>query len=420
MHLKVRNVNDAFAAVVRAVNLGAMGNQSGFDVLPVSRRPSRNGPVIQVTEPVLLTYERPRERVLFNESRDCNIFFHLYESLWMLAGREDVRALEYYLPRMREYSDDGKVFNGAYGNRWRNWKVPTFSKLMVHPDFAWEAIDQLKTVAKRLKANPDDRRGVVTMWSVHSDLMRHGSKDVCCNLNVLFSVREVLVPKKKLHGIGPQALFRFLDMTVTNRSNDLVWGMLGANAVHFSFLHEYMAARVGAEVGVYNHFTNNLHAYESNWNPEAWLKEYRPRMLCGICLDKHNVGAYVAHGVCDQCGRDSKFLVESAPLRNPYESGLVTPLPLVAIPARFDVEVAEFVERHSRDAMAGHYEEPFLRDTAQPMCVAFHHWKRGARTEALAAADRIASLDWRKAALGWMRRRIERTKAKEATDGGER
>jgi hypothetical protein len=34
-------------------------------------------------------------------------------------------------------------------------------------------------------------------------------------------------------------------MTVTNRSNDLCWGMLGANYVHFTILQEYLAARLG-------------------------------------------------------------------------------------------------------------------------------------------------------------------------------
>ena len=52
-----------------------------------------------------------------------------------------------------------------------------------------------------------------------------------------------------------------LNMSVTNRSNDIVWGLFGANAVHMSILHEYMAARTESKVGVYTHFSNNAHAY---------------------------------------------------------------------------------------------------------------------------------------------------------------
>ena len=35
----------------------------------------------------------------------------------------------------------------------------------------------------------------------------------------------------------------------------------GANAVHFSFLLEYMAFRIGLPIGVYRQFSNNFHAY---------------------------------------------------------------------------------------------------------------------------------------------------------------
>ena len=63
-------------------------------------------------------------------------------------------------------------------------------------------------------------------------------------------------------------------MTVVNRSNDLIWGLLGANVVHMSYLLEYLATEIGVEVGTQTHFTNNLHTYtESNsgWKPNEWL-----------------------------------------------------------------------------------------------------------------------------------------------------
>ena len=50
-------------------------------------------------------------------------------------------------------------------------------------------------------------------------------------------------------------------MTVCNRSNDIIWGMLGANTVHLSMLQEYMAARLRMEVGVMRQFSNNAHVY---------------------------------------------------------------------------------------------------------------------------------------------------------------
>lgn len=39
------------------------------------------------------TYLNSTERVLFDPKRDCNPFFHFMESLWILAGRNDVAWL---------------------------------------------------------------------------------------------------------------------------------------------------------------------------------------------------------------------------------------------------------------------------------------------------------------------------------------
>lgn len=50
-------------------------------------------------------------------------------------------------------------------------------------------------------------------------------------------------------------------MTVLNRSNDMIWGAYGANAVHFSVLQEFIATAVGVPVGVYRQFSHNLHMY---------------------------------------------------------------------------------------------------------------------------------------------------------------
>ena len=177
------------------------------------RRESRNGPVLQLMGPTVLCYERPLERVLFWPQRDANPFFHLMEALWMLAGRNDVEFVKRYASRMGDYSDDGVTLNGAYGHRWRR----RFG------------VDQLRCVATNLQRNPECRRQVVSMWDTEWDVLNQDSKDVPCNTHAYFSRDESGA----------------LDMTVCNRSNDLVWGCLGANAVHFSFLLEYMAGLIG-------------------------------------------------------------------------------------------------------------------------------------------------------------------------------
>jgi thymidylate synthase len=168
----------------------------------------------------------------------------------MLAGRNDVDSVAYYAKQMREYSDDGKTLNGAYGYRWRKAKTNVLGS-GVDDGIVYDEIDQLAVIVNHLKAQTESRRAVLQMWNVEDDLLKIGSdldfmrgkesKDVCCNLSVMFAVRKV--------NTGPgdygDEYRSYLDMTVTNRSNDLIWGLLGANFVHFTILQEYMAARLG-------------------------------------------------------------------------------------------------------------------------------------------------------------------------------
>ena len=225
MHvIKARNVNYALLEGVRYLS------DVGI------KRDSRNGPVLVAPTPVTTIYERPLERVLFWPDRDANPFFHLYESLWMLAGRNDITPLVRYNKQMQEYSDNGTTQHGAYGFRWR--KV--------------FGADQLEKIAEGLQKNRDDRRQVLQMWEAVLDLGRIG-KDVPCNLMCTFQVNT--------QGA--------LDLTVFCRSNDIIWGAYGANAVHFSFLLEYMALWIGVPVGQLYQVSVNWHAYINIFDPLA-------------------------------------------------------------------------------------------------------------------------------------------------------
>lgn len=189
---------------------------------------SRNGRVIVLPCPVTTVYKYPRERVIFSEERDCNPFLHFFESLWMLAGRRDVEFVSRFSKNISQFSDDGVVFNAAYGHRWRTY-------------FGY---DQVEWVIDILRKDPSSRRAVISMWDGYRDLMNQGSKDLPCNTQVVFRV------------IG-----KALDMTVFNRSNDAIWGAYGANVVHFSFLQEYVASSLNMDVGTYRQVSNNLHLY---------------------------------------------------------------------------------------------------------------------------------------------------------------
>src|SRR5258708_17412351 len=144
MHLKYMNVNDAFHGLVSGIDNGS---------IPTRKTDSRNGPVLQIPEPVIIEFMHPRERVLFNSERDCNHFFHLFEPLWMLAGCNDIAPLAYYTPKLVDYSDDGETLNGAYGERWRyarNWY-----QVQLDGEYECVAVDQLKTLIEHLRAKPE-------------------------------------------------------------------------------------------------------------------------------------------------------------------------------------------------------------------------------------------------------------------------
>jgi hypothetical protein len=90
----------------------------------------------------------------------------------MLAGRNDVATVAYYAKQMREYSEDGKTLNGAYGYRWRNQLVNVYE----HGDPTWQHVDQLDVLVAHLKADPTSRRAVLQMWNVEDDLLKIGTR----------------------------------------------------------------------------------------------------------------------------------------------------------------------------------------------------------------------------------------------------
>lgn len=197
---------------------------------------SRNGPVIRIVEPVLTTIANPMERVLFHGERDANPVFHLMESIWMLAGRRDVGFVQQFNSKIGQYSDDGEVFNAAYGYRWRH-------------HFGH---DQLLELITKLQTDRDTRQAVLQMWD-SKDLSKD-TKDRACNMQLIFEI---------LHGK--------LNMTVINRSNDAWYGYCGANVVHFTVLQEFVASAVGVKLGVYRTFTTNLHLYTELYDARKFV-----------------------------------------------------------------------------------------------------------------------------------------------------
>lgn len=220
--------------IVHAVDVEDAWWQLQVNVRTFQEEDSRTGRVLVSRVPVTTLYENPTRRVLLDPRRDANPFFHVVESLWMLAGWDHPYPLDIFVRDFgARFAEDG-VVHGAYGMRWRDAL----------------GYDQLDVIVAKLRKNPQDRQCVLQMWdaTAYCDDLRGDWKDRPCNTHAYFRVNDGR-----------------LDMTVCCRSNDAVWGAYGANAVHFSILQEYLARRIGVAVGCYWQVSNNFHVYLDVW-----------------------------------------------------------------------------------------------------------------------------------------------------------
>jgi len=349
--INARNVNDALLLGIDLFN-GAVNYRV---------QQTRNGTTYEALDPVTTVYNNPCERVCLIPQRDANPFFHLIESLWMLDGRKDLKPLTYFVKTMGDFSDDGETLWGAYGWRWKSY----FGR------------DQLPLIINMLKKDPNDRRAVLQMWDAKYDLNRYG-KDVPCNTNIYFKVRE-----------GK------LNMTVCNRSNDMLWGAYGANVVHMSVLQEYMASAIGVRVGVYRQVSDSFHVYTEF---PVWDK------VKDLSIDPHTFSE----------------------LKNPYDTlEDYTPTPLFTQPHMLPQELQQFFEilkqpkdfkwfTNGGDCGSG-WTNPVFKDIAVPMMIVYACYKANNFHDAYEMLHFITALDWRAACLAWLQKREQShiTKTKE-------
>jgi len=299
---------------------------------------TRNGKALEFPMPVCTEYTHSWERVLFYPQRDANPYFHFMESLWMLAGRNDVEWISQFNGRMNNYSDDGITFHGAYGHRWRKHF----------------GVDQLNIAKNRLLSYPNDRRVVVGMWDPYADLTSTNTGvDYPCNTQVFFWARK-----------------GYLNMTVVNRSNDMIWGAYGANAVHMSFLLEYMAFMTDNKIGTYYQISNNLHVYTDvleKLNLYSLQPDYEPYLLLAE----------------DGLSYNSPPLIDNA--------------------HNFDSELYKWFDDYTIEGLTNTY----LTDTATPMMKSWKAWKKKELLTALKFASRINDRAWRRACIEWLERRLK-------------
>jgi thymidylate synthase len=188
----------------------------------------------------------PLHREILNPERKASLVAQVAETAWVLSGRADVEWLSHYLPRAKDFSDNGKTWRGAYGPRLRTWGVT----------------DQVEYVVNLLKKDPDTRRAVISLYDAGID--SKPGKDIPCNNWLHFLKRG-------------NKLF----LSVAIRSNDVIWGWSGINQFEWSVLLEIVAKLVGCEVGAITYFVGSQHIYEKHFGRmtkiiSAELKTRRP------------------------------------------------------------------------------------------------------------------------------------------------
>ncbi len=306
-------------------------------------RPSRNGNTRSFVEPVCIEYEYPNHNAMLIKSRDANPFFHIMESIWMLAGRNDVAFPATFAKNIAQYSDDGIVFNAPYGYRLRR-------------NFG---IDQLNAVCKELKQDNTTRRAVCLLWDP-ADLFKE-TKDKACNLELVFSIHNSR-----------------LNMTVFNRSNDIIYGTFGANAVHMSMIMMYVCSKLpDIKLGTYFQISSSLHAYTDG--------------IEGNILNRINEELDNDYSDYDYYSLDISYFDEFVDEDISQFFGLWDSCDIGYSPAKL---------------LAGYYDSSLFNDLVLPMLELWLKYKLSGKSK-IKESDyqHIKATDWRKACQIWIENR---------------
>jgi thymidylate synthase len=230
--MRYRNVTYAFVDGLRDVFAeGKPLSVRGSNILELHNR--------------LTVLERPQERCLVTPRRHNNIFATIAETMWVLAGRNDLAFLSRYLPRAQDFSDDGHTWRAAYGPRLRSWY----------------GVDQLRENLTLMRHELSTRRAVMSIFDPAIDFK--DSKDIPCNNWIHWLVRD-----GRLH------------MNVAIRSNDIMWGFSGINAFEWSVLHELMASWLNVDVGEIALFASSFHLYEHHEQRARTILKKFPGLTC--------------------------------------------------------------------------------------------------------------------------------------------
>lgn len=217
------------------------------------KRETRGKVCYELPEPYMFKIEHPTARLVTIPERKWYATLPYAESLWLASGRNDMAFIRHYLARMDDFSDNKIYMRGGYGPRFRHFNGKNFDYAVDNylEEQAYE-VDQFRYVLECFKEDYQTRRAIVTIGDPMKDdfdadhHLKH-TLDVPCT-RMLHFMRDALENK--------------LNLVVSMRSNDMLWGASAVNIFNFTFIQEYFAAMLDMEIGSYFHIANNFHFYE--------------------------------------------------------------------------------------------------------------------------------------------------------------
>jgi len=172
----------------------------------------------------------------------------IHELLWFLQGSTNVKYLQENGVRIwNEWADENGELGPVYGSQWRSWPKPDGTQ-----------VDQISTLIKGLKENPDSRRHIVSAWNV--GLIDQMALPPC---HILF---QFYVANGKL------------SCQLYQRSADTFLGV-PFNIASYALLTLMVAQVTGLEPGDFVHTFGDVHIYKNHLEQVKLQLSREPRPL---------------------------------------------------------------------------------------------------------------------------------------------
>lgn len=167
----------------------------------------------------------PEDRVITTEWRKFSERYAEREWAWYLSQNRSVADIKKYAPLWENMHGGDNIVNSNYG-----WQ--------------WSRNEQLRKCIEQLKSDKHSRRAWFTIFDGKEKSTYQ--YDTPCTLSVGLDIKPNL---------------NQLDMCVTMRSNDLIYGFCN-DQYCWTKLQKQIADELGLLVGTYYHFVHDLHIYE--------------------------------------------------------------------------------------------------------------------------------------------------------------